>query len=289
MVKVWLQRAQRLYGDPREWARVLLARAASHLFGIRCGTGLAVSVVIPVRNRKGLRLRNTLQSLLRQSMPRENYELIVVDFDGNDLIGEWLMEIDASIRCIRCEEKGLFNEARAKNIGINAANAEIVCCTNADIVFAENFLETIYLAAKPPRRLLVECNRYNLEKEDVERLGERLPSEFHRLVRERKAWLTTWARGDCQAFRKAFIQELGGYDEDFLGWGYLDLDLERRCLQAGWKTVMLNTLTMLVHQGHEPGGRQAASNRTQFEQKAREGPVRNQSGNGKGVRASAKA
>ncbi len=275
MLKTWLQRMHRLYGDPLEWTRVALARAASRVFGRGYGNGLALSVVMPARNRKGLRLRNTLQSLLRQSMPRESYEIIVVDFGGNDQVGEWLAEIDASIRCIRCGEKGVFNEARAKNIGIEAANAEDVCCTNADSVCAGNFLETVYLAAKPPRRLLVECNRYNLEKEDVERLGERLPGEFRQLIGAGKAWLTTWARGDCQVFRKAFIQELGGYDEDFLGWGYLDRDLERRCRQAGWKRVMLNALTTIAHQGHELSLAPSASNKQLFDKKAKEGPVRN--------------
>src|SRR3989338_3271820 len=38
------------------------------------------SFVIPVRNRKGLRLRNTLASLEAQRFPRSLYEIIVMDY-----------------------------------------------------------------------------------------------------------------------------------------------------------------------------------------------------------------
>ena len=251
---------------------------AAKWFGLDYGhKPLAVSVVMGVRNRKGFRLQNTLKTLLNQSMPRERYEILVVDFGGEDRLQEWLQGLDPDIKYLHCPEKGAFHEARAKNIGIRQAKAEIVCCTNADVLFGKNFLDVVYLAGKPARRVLVECNRFNLELEDVERLGERLPEEFVGLVRKEKAWMSSWARGDCQAFRKEFMLALGGYDEDFRGWGYLDHDLERRCVeQAGWSLSMVNCFTLIAHQGHETTSQDREGNRRVFEEKKTASPLRNQ-------------
>ncbi len=278
MATVLLQRLGRLYGEPLEWLRVAVGCLTTRFFGAAEGggqRGLRVSVVIPVRNRKGLRLENTLRTLLRQSMPHDRYEIIVVDYGGTDGLAEWLREIDANIRCIRSEEKGVFNEARAKNIGIRAAQGEFVCCTNGDILFAEGFLETVCVAADAPHQVLVECNRYNLEKEDVDRLGLWLPDEWQELIKRKKAWLTTWARGDCQAARKSVFVELGGYDEDFTGWGYLDTDWERRCRQAGCRLAMVNSFTAIAHQGHDSQAGNTGSNARLAREKEAARPTRN--------------
>ncbi len=267
MLARFFQRLRRKYGDAGEWARVGLAVAWHAVVGPAWGEGLLISVVLPVRNRKGLRLKNALASLAQQSLPRKNYEVVVVDFGGQDGLREWLKETDPSARYVYVEDSGPFNEAKAKNAGVRAARAEIVCCTNADILFAENFLETVCLAAYPTRRVLVECNRFNLEKADVEERGERLPTGFMGLVRQGRAWRSTWARGDCQAFRKEFMAELGGYDEAFVGWGYLDLDLENLCRRAGWRIAMVNAFTSIAHQGHDSnaGASGGGSNKALFE------------------------
>ena len=120
----------------------------------------------------------------------------------------------------------------------------------------------------------MECNRFNIGQGDVERSGENLPAEFMDLIRRRKAWMTLWARGDCQAFRKEFVAELGGYDEDFLGWGYLDSDLEQRCERAGWSLAMINTFTSIAHQGHEGPADEEGNQRLAAEKKGLD-PVRN--------------
>ena len=210
------------------------------------------SFVIPVRNRKGLRLRNTLASLEAQRFPRPLYEIIVVDYGGKDSLEGWLKECAPQARYVRTDEPGVFNEARAKNIGIRQASGSYIISTNADIVFEKNFLLALdALFAVFPDRLAL-CMRCDLDKGVVENHGEKVVDELEALRRlDSTVQRSHWWVGDCQASKKENFEEIRGFNEDFVGWGRLDNDLRSRMEEAGKRAFWLNPFTFIAHQNHE--------------------------------------
>lgn len=87
------------------------------------GTPL-VSVIIPTFNRAGL-LGRSLDSLTRQTIPKENFEVVVVDDGSSDETGESARSYRDRLRLkvFRIENSGI---SAAKNLGIFAADAPIL-------------------------------------------------------------------------------------------------------------------------------------------------------------------
>ncbi|HIH15862.1 MAG TPA: glycosyltransferase [Candidatus Diapherotrites archaeon] len=216
------------------------------------GTCVKYSFVVPVRNRKGIRLHNALLSLRQQQFPKNQYEIIVVDYGGHDGLEAWVKERVPGVCYLYTHENGPFNEARAKNIGIRQAKGEFVISTNADILFEKHFLLALdALFAVFPDRLAL-CLRYDFDQQTVEAQGTRLVEKMDSLTRfastvQRSHW---WA-GDCQASSKHNFELLRGFNEEFTGWGRLDNDLRTRMEEAGKRLFWLNPFTYIAHQNHD--------------------------------------
>ena len=96
-----------------------------------------ISVVVPVRNA-GRELQLCLEALSRQSLSKDQYEVIVVD-DGSvddsvEVAKRW------AVRIIRQERK---SAAAARNRGVREARGEIVVFTDADCTADEKWLEKL--------------------------------------------------------------------------------------------------------------------------------------------------
>ena len=208
--------------------------------------------VIPVRNREGLRLHNTLRSILQQRFPRERFEVVVVDYGGEDRLQEELAKNGLRARYIYTNEKGPFNEARAKNVGIQQARGRYIISTNADIVFEENFLAALDALFTVFPESFAMCLRYDFQKEAVEEYGKKVVEKMSDLRGLPSTILRSkWWAGDCQAASKKNFELLRGFNEEFLGWGSLDNDLHSRMELAGKQTFWLNPFTYVAHQNHE--------------------------------------
>lgn len=101
-------------------------------------TNLRISVIVCTYN--GSRnISNCLRSLLDQSIPRNDYEVIVVDDCSNDPTPQMLQEFD--VTKIRNETNSGLSYAR--NAGLAAARAPIVAFTDDDCVADHNWLEML--------------------------------------------------------------------------------------------------------------------------------------------------
>lgn len=95
-----------------------------------------VSVIVPVFNdQEGI--DKCLCSLLRQSYPRERYEIIVVD-NGSDPPVRLPKSSGTHVSLLREGRPGSYV---ARNCGIRAAKGEILAFTDADVVVASDWLE----------------------------------------------------------------------------------------------------------------------------------------------------
>lgn len=100
-----------------------------------------VSIVIPVYNdSNGIRI--TLDSLLSQSYPVENREIIVVDNGSTDETRDMIYQfVEAYDRIHLLVENAVQGSYAARNKGIRNANEEIIAFLDADVPVDHNWLE----------------------------------------------------------------------------------------------------------------------------------------------------
>ena len=103
-----------------------------------------VSVIIPTHNRADL-LRGSLQSLAEQSLPKSEYEVIVVDDGSPDTTKQVCEDLsrELPLRYFRIKNSGI---AAAKNLGIFTSRAPILFFFDDDDVADRNLL-TAHLTA----------------------------------------------------------------------------------------------------------------------------------------------
>lgn len=214
-----------------------------------------MTVIIGVRNRD-LQLQFSLRTLIDQTLPKNLYEIIIVNYGGeNDEKTRQLVEfIDPDIRYIYTHEKGIWCNAKARNIGVLAAKSKLICFVNPDGLFGQNLLkEILKIHESYPKGALVQGRRYDLTTEltknilngkfdaDLRSIFQMAQYRLHRIS----------AEGDCQSFPKETYIAIGGYDEDYNGWGADDNDFSERIVRFGLPKVWLNhNKCRLLHLHH---------------------------------------
>lgn len=109
--------------------------------------GLFLSFVIPVYNGEAY-LSQCLDSLLRQDIPREEYEILCINDGSTDGTGEILeryRQTYPSIRVIHQENSGV---ATARNVGISQAVGAYIWFVDADDLIRKDILGTLRAIAQ---------------------------------------------------------------------------------------------------------------------------------------------
>lgn len=107
-----------------------------------------------------------------------------------------------------------WNECRCKNLAATYAKGNIYVLTNCDIIIPEIVIHGAMQAREEMGdNFIVHCPRLDEQPDGT--------------------WLENpQALGDCQIVSKSLFHQVGGFDEDFYGWGYLDYDFAGRCEAA---------------------------------------------------------
>lgn len=196
-----------------------------------------LSVVIPTYNRLET-LRVVVPSLLAQSLPPARYEILVADSQSNDGTAEYLAGVAAEHPRVRHLPGPYNGRAMARNAGIAAARGRVVMFTDADIIASPRLLE-LHLAhhgsAKPVAVVGMEL-QVNSEA-DYERLRDRPEQRrpLHPAKRKKLSWLY-FLTGNASV-KKADLDRVGRFDENFTGYGHEDLELGFRLEAAGLTIV----------------------------------------------------
>jgi glycosyltransferase involved in cell wall biosynthesis len=196
--------------------------------------GVKFGVVIPTRDRASV-LRRCLAAINSQGYP--DYEVIVVDDGSRDDTGEIVVREFPSIGYLRQPSAG---PAAARNRGVKAAGGEVVAFTDDDCLAPSNWLECLADGfARHP---------------EVAGVGGRLlaPLEVREtnLLAQYEEYVVkaVYGAGDCEivsgfdcpaggtnnmAYRRAALETVGGFDEDFRYPAGEDADLKWRLAEAG--------------------------------------------------------
>jgi glycosyltransferase involved in cell wall biosynthesis len=108
---------------------------------------LKISVVVPAYNEESF-LPECLNSILNQSLPRELYEVIVVDNASTDRTA-----VVAREKGVRVVWEGKKGYVWALKRGVREAKGEIIAITDADCRVPEDWLEKIYNSYKKDPQL----------------------------------------------------------------------------------------------------------------------------------------
>lgn len=213
-----------------------------------------IAVVIPVRNRAGQRLRNTLAGLTWQSagVPAQ---ILIVSHGSRAEIDRELQTIcdegDATLIPIGAPSQP-WNKPLALNAGIRATAPDLpfVMTMDADMILAPNFLDVLLRRLQQPPPALALCRISDLPQ-DAHLPTD--PAELQRAfepLRRRTRLRHQTGSGGIQAAARSFFFEIRGYDEDLLWWGAMDGDMLIRARAMKLEHAWLEEQTAMLHQWH---------------------------------------
>jgi glycosyltransferase involved in cell wall biosynthesis len=168
------------------------------------------------------RLYNLKETLPVNLKLEESYpfiEFVVLDYNSKDGLGDWMkinmMEHIESgrISYYRTEEPKYFSMCHSRNIAFKIAKGEIVLNLDADNYTARN-------GGSPPE----EPHSYYLN-----RLANQVDGNKVIFAKGKKS-----IHGRVGFYKNNFINDLGGYDENLLGYGHDDHDLIKRAWGLGY-------------------------------------------------------
>lgn len=214
----------------------------------------SIAVVIPVRNRAGQRLQNTLGSLNWQTVGRPA-QVLVVSHGSQPEVNRELATIcgQESASLITIGTTGQpWNKSLALNIGIRSTLSEIpfVMTMDADMILAPNFLEVVWRCLTQDPKTLVLCRISDLDKQiSLPSSRDKLLKDFQH-IRARARLRGPTGSGGIQAATREFFFEIRGYDEDLLWWGAMDGDIVNRAPYLKMNILWIENQTAMLHQWH---------------------------------------
>ncbi|GAA4690134.1 glycosyltransferase [Phytohabitans rumicis] len=234
-----------------------------------------LSVIVPTYNRSAL-LRQTLENLARQRLPADRFEVIVSD-DGSSDDTRAVVEDAASALRMRYHfqpDEG-FRAGAARNAGARLARAPILVFLDTGALVGPDHLERHLAEHAGGARVAVVGYAHGYEVESVmpglsEALLATRPEDVVATFRDQPQfadarhpqfaacdfdltrlaapWLLFWTL-NC-SLRADDFWAVGGFDEDYRGWGLEDLDLGYRMHRDG-VGFRLTRSAWVVHAPHE--------------------------------------
>ncbi len=164
-----------------------------------------ISFVIPCKGRLD-HLKKTLPNLAGQ----ESSEMVIVDYDCPDGTKEWVNQNYPRFLVEKVEDCPVFNLSKARNIGLHRATGDWVFFLDADILLSKDFVSRV--------KDTLSTNKYYLlgKSRDV------------------------GAKGSVLVQREMALA-IKGYDENYQGYSWEDIDFFTRLTYAGLSSQLLRT------------------------------------------------
>ena len=193
---------------------------------------LDISIVIPTYNRKKL-LKRTLNSLFKQTYPRDKYEILVIDDGSTDETSEMIKELmrtHPELKYLRQRNRG---PASARNQGIKKAKGRIVAFIDDDCIANRNWLMQIMNSFTDDSILGVEGKTETIKNE--------ITPFTHYVLNERGGLYPS-----CNiAYRADILKDVKGFDGDYPYQWCEDVDLAFAVLNHG--KITFNPKVLITH------------------------------------------
>jgi glycosyltransferase involved in cell wall biosynthesis len=169
---------------------------------------IAVSVVIPTRNRRWL-LSEAIATVIEQTFL--DWELIVVDDGSTDDTQNFLRTLHGPrIRSIRRESQG--GRSMACNEGLADAVGEFIMFLDDDDLLRPHTLANLVSALRSHPDALAAVGACRLFREDGDSTKVYHPATAHARTIWREFLFGWWSNSGRNLYRTASIKEIGGFD-----------------------------------------------------------------------------
>lgn len=205
-----------------------------------------ISVVISVKNRP----RNLDWCIESIRCNTQIPKIIIVDF-GSD-VPVCIKDVEV-IRVDRNTQ--VFHKARAVNIGLKAVKTPYVCVTDSDQIFQSNFFELANDAVNTIQNVFITCGTFRLFEKDIKGMTAACLKKDYMLLRSRaRKNGCMYGDGCFHAAATSWFLSTGGYDEQIIGWGFEDSDMNWRAKTLGKRFRRLYHHTSTLHLPHPRKG-----------------------------------
>lgn len=192
---------------------------------------IKISVVMGCYNQRHV-LERVLLAYEQQSLDRSLFEVIVVDSSSTDGSSEWLTGFKPAYT-FRPTIQPNRGKAAARNVGVSQAEGQFIIITDADMIPHPKFIEghlNAHLASQKPT--CFEGLAWNLPTLEWPPVSETLMPQVgtHPKNLARLGWYY-FLTGNL-SFPKATFDAFNGFDEQFTGYGWEDLELGYRLSKA---------------------------------------------------------
>ena len=200
--------------------------------------GIQASIVVATHNRQA-KLAKCIDSVSNQTIPPDEYELIVVDDDSSDGTREFCAEQRGRVPyrfTYLTQEAG--GPARARNLGISAAAGDLVCFIDDDSVVRKEWLQKLldHYYAEPQSSAGFKGRVENLSSGPEESFSDLLGRYVYRAEH-------SYATNNI-AYRKTVLKQVEGFNTTFPVAAYEDVDLALRIKRKGYNIVFCNDIVV---------------------------------------------
>jgi GT2 family glycosyltransferase len=217
-----------------------------------------VGVVIANWNRKEL-LRACLDSLARQSHP--SFEVVVVDHGSTDGSADLIEEMGKSypVRLRLIANPVNLGFCAANNQGILATQAELVALLNNDAEAEPGWLEALERAVRQAEDVGMAASKVLVWEDPsrIDKCGHLIYPDGQNRGRGSgqtdrgqfdQAEEVLWPDGCAAMYRRAMLEDIGDFDEDFFAYAD-DAELGLRARWAGWRCWYTPDAVVRHHRG----------------------------------------
>jgi glycosyltransferase involved in cell wall biosynthesis len=197
-----------------------------------------ISIIVPVYNGENT-IKKCIHSLLTQSYPEDQYEIIIVDDGSTDTTSDILKQLDVSV--VTQKNQG---PAAARNAGARQASGDIILYTDADCIADERWIEEMVAPFGDPEIVGVKGAYKTKQLEPTAKFAQAEFEDRYRklLGYEYIDFVDTYAA----AFRKDIFLDVGGFDPSFPLPDNEDVDLSYRLSEKGHK-MAFNPRAFVYH------------------------------------------
>lgn len=191
-----------------------------------------ISVIVPTYNRRAI-LEKALAALAVQTLDTSRYEVIVIDDGSTDDTEAMVRDLTVPYR-LTYRRQQRSGPAAARNHGIRLSSGELIVFIDSDIVVTEPFLEAHFSA---------HSGENGLEDGPMDVIGHGPVIHTDNLEEPTAATMTVtdisrafFATGNV-SIRKEHLLAAGLFDEEFVEYGWEDLELGLRLRRLGLRAV----------------------------------------------------
>lgn len=200
-----------------------------------------ISVIVPAYNAADT-IGECLDALLDQTLPRSDYEVIVVDDGSDDNTREIIDRYDVTVMSQLNDGPGA-----ARNLGVRHARGELVLFTDADCAPAPNWVAEMSRPFCDDPDIVAVKGAYRTRQRSLLARFVQLEFEERYILLERERYVD-FVDSHSAAYRKASFIAAGGFDPRFRISE--DVDLAYRLSTQKYKMVF-NPGAIVYHQHPE--------------------------------------